>query len=454
MATLASHTAAADDVIILNGTITSSLVVHNGGTAGHPVTYKFADSSTKMSKGAWGIESASAIYAAGTDNLVIDGNSAGIIECTDNGDAYGTKQAATGIHLDSCDNVEIKNLTIRNIYIHVYNTDNAVASYSTQCLKVSNNATLSVHGCTFSHAYVGIYYFTEGAGTWGNFSVYSNTMSACSTMIVAAEGGGTLSNIYIYNNDLTMGLNWYDTPNDNHIDGIHTWGTLSPVHIYNNYIHGEPSGHCTGFIYLTDVIAYSYIYNNLFVGGGTTSPMEGYINYNVTGTCHAYVLNNTIVGIASNNTGGNGIAFDPSATGTTGHVKNNIISTVYCGLYDENSNITWDSDYNCIYNVAAVGRLTAFQDTMAQWRTATGGDANSITTNPLLDGSYQLPTNSPCKEAGVSMSSYFTTDRLGTSRPQGSLWDIGMYEYPSGGPPASSTSVAGQLKTATIKFTP
>jgi hypothetical protein len=32
------------------------------------------------------------------------------------------------------------------------------------------------------------------------------------------------------------------------------------------------------------------------------------------------------------------------------------------------------------------------------------------------------------KDAGVSLSSYFTTDKDGVTRPQGSAWNIGAYE--------------------------
>jgi len=44
----------------------------------------------------------------------------------------------------------------------------------------------------------------------------------------------------------------------------------------------------------------------------------------------------------------------------------------------------------------------------------------------------KLSTNSPAIDAGVTISS-ITTDFFGTSRPQGTGYDIGAYEYPSGG---------------------
>lgn len=49
------------------------------------------------------------------------------------------------------------------------------------------------------------------------------------------------------------------------------------------------------------------------------------------------------------------------------------------------------------------------------------------------------------KDKGVSLSSYFTADKDGISRPQGAAWDIGAYEYAPGGivdtPPAAPTGL-------------
>jgi hypothetical protein len=258
---------------------------------------------------------------------------------------------------------------------------------------------------------------------------------ACSTAIVAACGGATADRIDSFTiryNDTTMGANWYEAANENHIDGIHTWtsgGTMAALSIYGNYIHGG-SEHCTAPIYLTDNLATSSIYNNLIVGG-TVAPGEGYLNFNLTGTADAYVFENTIVGIAANNTGGNGIAADPSRAGTTLHLRNNSISNCFVGLYDGTAAATWDSDYNLISNCGSVAIRSSWMTTLAAWQAATGADSHSTASPPNLSQNYYVPTApSPAIGTGADLTALgktlgvnFATDIAGNQR---SAWDIGM----------------------------
>jgi hypothetical protein len=71
------------------------------------------------------------------------------------------------------------------------------------------------------------------------------------------------------------------------------------------------------------------------------------------------------------------------------------------------------------------------QTDYADWKAVTCNDAHSITSNPLLTGSYTIPSNSPAKDTGTALGSPYNVDRIGVSRPQGSGWDMGAYEYGS-----------------------
>jgi hypothetical protein len=83
------------------------------------------------------------------------------------------------------------------------------------------------------------------------------------------------------------------------------------------------------------------------------------------------------------------------------------------------------------------------------------------TSSPFIDAAghdYRLNASASAINAGTSSPSvYFTDDYLGISRPQGSAWDIGAYEYLSGSdmtaPVLSSSSPTGALAAGTTGAT-
>lgn len=442
------------DTVRLVGTISTTLTVQGSGSSGSPITIVF-EPGAKLSKPAWGVDTGAAVNANGKHYITLDGGANGIIECTANGDGLANAIPATGVFIRSCTNWEIKKLTIRNIYVHIYNTNNVVPGYSTQCIKASNSSNLSIHDNNLNNAYVALYAYTESNVALSNLNIFKNSISASSTDIIASLGApnSSIDSINIYDNDITMGTNWFDTPNNNHIDGMHIWtsenGDITNLNIFNNFIHGDPTTHCTGFIYLENRIVSSRIYNNLFVGNNN-HPAEGYINFNLSGTANAYVFNNTIVGLGSSSAGGNAIAFDPSRPGTTGHVKNNLIINCYVGIYDAFASVTWDNDYNLFYNCGNIGRLAGFKSSLSSWQSGAGTDANSIVANPLLTATYTIPLNSPASPMGANLSSYFTTDKAGNPRPATGAWSVGCYAAGASANPIvlapSSASIAIAVK--------
>lgn len=97
------------------------------------------------------------------------------------------------------------------------------------------------------------------------------------------------------------------------------------------------------------------------------------------------------------------------------------------------------SDYNAVED-----RFTTDDSatvlTLAQWRSQTGGDANSFVASPsqlfVAPGSdYHLRTDAPASpaiDAGQTRADV-PTDLEGTSRPSGAAFDIGAYELVVGG---------------------
>ena len=159
---------------------------------------------------------------------------------------------------------------------------------------------------------------------------------------------------------------------------------------------------------------------------------------NIVGGGSRYIINNTIYNCAS----GIHIA---SNSGTT-EVYNNIISTLTDAqgkqLYTEGS--TPDCDYNRFYDASGevYRRVSTDYTTLADWRTASGGDANSTEGDPgftnAAGGDFtltaelagQADTSLPTDVYQIFESRFgldIRVDRAGTVRPQGS-WTIGAYE--------------------------
>ena len=101
------------------------------------------------------------------------------------------------------------------------------------------------------------------------------------------------------------------------------------------------------------------------------------------------------------------------------------------------------SNYNEFHpDGATLFRFNVTNYNIANWKTATSGDANSITTDPAfvnaggsynLDTDFKIPTGSPAKDAGVDVG--LTVDYFGNAVPYNSLYDIGAHEYTEGANP-------------------
>lgn len=434
----AGATITVGDLIWLDGTRTSQVVCPKSGSAGNVITYKFTPGS-KFSKAQWGVDSAGAIYANGKSYICIDGDNVGKIENTDNGDALGTKQPSTAIFLNACSDIEIKNLNILDIFIHTFGTVNpgTVSTYQTNGVKSSNGNRVLVHDCVMRNMYMAVYFYTETAVTITGNKAYDNIISACSTGLIAACGasGSAINSTYLYNNDIAMGLNWYEAPNENHIDGIHTWtgssgaGSMTGLYIYGNYIHGDPSTHCTGHIFVTDNVVSAYIFNNLCIGDydGTNHPGEGYINFNLYAGSEVWVLYNTIYGNSADSNGGNGISHDPGNTGSTIHAKGNICMNCTMAWYDAGQfTSTFDFADNCYNGNQYFGRWGSTYYSSLGTLQAITGDTNTISTNPGLDSNFKYTSASPAYQRGTDITSVVPGGLLafyrdGTARPAGAM---------------------------------
>lgn len=447
----------AGDTVHFCGNISTTAKVQAGGTAGYPITFIF-ESGAKFSKAAWGTGAlvSSAIHSNGNSHIIIDGGSNGIIECTDNGSpssttpagSFGTQQDAEGIFLGFCDNCEVKNLTIRNLYQRIVNSNDS-NKYG-KAIIVTNSNNVNIHHNIIYNTYFGIHAYVSAADK-ETLKIYNNDVSKTSTGIVASLSGPVnYSNVHIYHNIIYDGYVWDGCWNSctvwHHNDGIHTWGdypskSLGPVYIYNNEISGNFGDHTTAYIYITDYTDPAIIYNNVLYTTTASGPGNGFI------ALHSYragavfkVFNNTIIsgdntdrvtGIYLTNTSGNAV-----------EIKNNILMNCYMGIYDSQGKSTIAADYNNYFNVENIGRLyNNWDSTISTWRNTLGGcpgsdnECNSIITNPALNADYTPKAISLVLGAGVNMTSLGITalnsDKNGATRPATGTWSIGAYEYPS-----------------------
>jgi hypothetical protein len=143
--------------------------------------------------------------------------------------------------------------------------------------------------------------------------------------------------------------------------------------------------------------------------------------------------------------------------------KNNIIDltgTVTSSLalgYPSLADIQYkDIDYNHYRSTSTVFQQSQYgsNTSWVQWQ-GLGYDAHSDTgvvsfaniwgTNTT---DYMLSSGSAGIDAGTNLSTYFTTDILGTTRPQGAAYDMGAFEYV---PPVLPASISATTFTKRIK---
>ncbi len=455
------------DTVWICGTITGSasynstgITIPKGGTS-TPITLKFCSESDcgagntgKLSNAYWN-QSYGAIYSISKNNIIIDGNG-GIIENTDNGiSGYTYDEGTAGVVVDRGNNIEIKNLKVRNLYIKQHYTVHSCSGESRKDsagLAVFGGSNIKIHDNNVTEVANGILYAHNlgNSATYSDIQIYNNITTRTNWgLALGINGSGdVVNNVKVYNNDVTIGSNFECGTVDigYHMNGLIIYGdstgTLDGIDIYNNYFHGEdtPDGDwtCTGFIYQTVVITTGErIYNNLF-NGVSGNPSNAYIQIGhsptAVSTTDPLIANNTIVGYGQ---AGRGIAHYKDNGNAT--IRNNIIMNTGLGLHIDGTGYELISDSNLYYNNGRVAYWDGYLTTLASLQTKMGGcpgtdhECNSIASNPDLDTNYFPKSTSPVVGKGANLTSLGITslnsDQHGVARPSSNAWCIGAYEY-------------------------
>ena len=440
----AGKTIAPGAVVGLCGTISSPLAVQGSGTAGSPITIQFQPGA-KLSEPVCN----PCLYMAATNHITVDGGSNGVIESTANGTGLANQTNSKGINAAGCNYCEIKNLTIRNLYVHTSPSDENSGYDHTliNCIDVGVSTFAAGHDISIHdnamHDSGWCIALNSGAST-NSVRIYNNDIYNIDGGIYLHGGtpAGPVS-FWIYGNHIHDYANWDDNNNENHHDGIHCFSAdydNSDFYIYNNRFDGADGSHLTGDIYAeggcsTDTTNF-YLFNN--VVKLDTSTCCGAVG---TSTGHQYIWNNTIIGPSpsSANTAAiwcyGGVSSTRRCT-----LLNNVVTNEYKLIAPSTAVLDAGSpDYN-VYGGCTSDACFGSWATFSAYQAAnpTIDVHSSFVANPLLNPDGSPQGGSAVLNAGTNLTGFCNTldssvqtackeDINGAMRPGSGPWDAGAY---------------------------
>lgn len=247
------------------------------------------------------------------------------------------------------------------------------------------------------------------------------------------------------------------------VDGTATAGTNNNNRIYNNLVLGWSSGMAiidvpgvgnneivNNTIYLKEMDTYDTsgsgaAINGITLGGST----------NVSGN---KIRNNIIYGVHPNDTTGASTGMFICAASAS--CANNLVT----------NNLFYHDAANVDFRIGSNYRTVTTMETSGVWNGLSGNVAeNNIVDNPKFSGGthplnnvpsgfdaswhpnadgLNISSDSKAKDMGYALSSPFNADIKNASRPQGSAWDIGAYEYSGSAlTPTCSDNIQNQNET-------
>jgi hypothetical protein len=475
-------------VVTICGTFTgtngaSEFTFQGSGAVGAPVELLFGTNAT-LTAGYWGGNGA--IATNGNSHLLIDGGTTcgwvnqaetgcnGGITATANGSNLTNQQASIGVEVNGGTDIEVRNLSITNMFVQVINQSTASWGNAGAMAAIDsrNASSLLIHNNFVSQAHAG-YQIEYNSGTTTNVQIYNNVSQSMCAGYTTPSGGTSpaLNTILIHDNESVDGKNWDAADNGCHEDHFHGWaeaggngGTVSGMQIYNNYFHGDLGCHQNGYIYfeadmgVNDSAKY---FNNLLVNTSDNStcngpwayPPSGYVGLKGPNCGSATLIaNNTIIGNTTQTNQPNaGVLLEGSCSNVT--VNNNIIDTVGTFIVTNDSGSTLAaSDENDFYNGNNDWNFKGEDESsFAAWKSACNCDSHSSVGNPNLSSQYELQSGSAAISLGTNLTSAaivsLDSDKAGIPRAVSGSWDSGAYVYSTGNAlPSPPSGLAAQVK--------
>jgi hypothetical protein len=478
----------AGDLIYICGTITSGVSFSSSnGASGNPVTIKF-DSGARVSAA---MCAAICFNLGGASNLILDGGTpcgpgtpceiaeasnqtshpsglTGIIEATNSGSPPLSAPGRSQGIWTAGNNVEIRNIILRNFYQHTSFNDNLYGSDDITAVYVNGTTNTSIHDSV-------LHDFTSGVelNKAFNFSFYNNSIYQMNWGIGAGtQAGVSQTGWTIHDNHFGRVDNWDEAANNAHHNRIILFnggvangaGNWSGLYIYNNLFDGAAGCCSTGIIFFDGGPQLNtYVYNNVFSNAGQTQGLSNALMEGSSPGNQVFYYNNTIIGA--------GPAVDNRAgcllVQGTAAVINNVITLCNQLVYYQNSPAVPSVspiDYNA-YGTADTSRVFVTDSagvftSLGAWRSYTKQEANSTYNQSGLklnvDGT--LTSGSPIvSQQGMNLSSVCNQNanltalcfdsslghqRTPTPRPATGSWAIGALNSgstigPPGPPPAN-----------------
>ncbi len=438
----------------------------SGSGASNTVTLKF-DNGAVLTSPYWSANGA--IACNNLSYITVDGGTNGTIQNTANGTNLANHQTSTGFNASGCTNSEVKNLTVKNIYINAGSSSNASDRNGANTADITftgSSTNSTVDNNTLSQAKSGVLISADPDGDASGVEIYSNKISDMDWGIAVGGGdsGDKMTGLLIHDNSITNWTNWQFPTDTMHQDGMilfnfATGSQTLTASIYNNHIYGDLGvGSPTGFIYCAQNASCN-MYNNLLVN-------TGHVIYGIiwADTHHGgdKIYNNTIIGLASDFavTMGTSTATNVNTADT---VENNIVVGPGVGIHDY-STLTSDvatSDHNVWRTASGSAPQMATNDSTyvsySSWQ-GSGFDSHSTNANPNLDSTYHLQSGSPALGLGANLVSLNNTSldldmnlqprpgSPGSSEATGTPWDAGIYNGGSSASPAPPSQLAATVQ--------
>jgi hypothetical protein len=446
----------------LCGLITTSLTVNGNGTREHPITISF-EKNAVISEPYCPGRGQGCFNTNGHSHVTLDGGPNGKIQSTANGTTLESQHPdVVGVWAVNCTGCTIKNLTIADMYVHVFDAkhQNDVAARTDDGIFVSGSDVAILHN-TLHDLRNGIdadWNPTDSRSMISGNNIYNVDGGVLES---PQQSGGAIGPIYVSHNEIHDYANWDTTSDAFHHDGLHCFtseSTSRPAHYKGLYIYDNTFGghtdtglygdadNMTAQIFLqgsgstecADDSSPIYIFNNVLSG-------SFYVNDGLVDAASGvpYVLSNTMIGSGTSH----GATYSSGDAAVDEVFQNNLTTTAHALMY-----ITLSQTYDRpifargspSHNLYANGGSTAFICRInyyhfwqfGMWRACIGGDAGSrVVASASLNTNGSPRRNSPAVAAGTNLSALCTGDRKplcsdirGRPRPATGFWSVGAYQ--------------------------